>query len=73
MTIIESGRRIEATYIRHLRTLTGGNSLGGRSQDADLYRTADGRLVVALSDECDARDTPVVDTSRTPADYGYNG
>jgi hypothetical protein len=59
------GRRIRATYVRHLRTLTGSNSLGSSNQDIDVFRTTDGREVICQTPD-DARATPVeVDGSET--------
>ncbi len=61
-----SGQLIDARYVRHLRTLTGGAQ---GNTDVDLYRTANGRLVVCLSPD-DARATPWVDPDSTPEMYG---
>jgi hypothetical protein len=56
-----SGKLTEATYVRHLRTLTGSDP--GRGQyscntDVDLYRTQEGRLVVATSPDLERPGDP---------------
>lgn len=59
------GTRVKATYVRHLRTLSGNKSMGDRSMDVDLYRLADGTTIQCISPEIDARVTPVeVDPTR---------
>lgn len=48
------GSRVRAEYVRHIRTLTS----GGRNDDVDLYRLADGTLIECISDAGDGRDVP---------------
>lgn len=43
-----------ATYVRHLRTLTGGR----QNDDVDLYRLKDGTEIECISDAGDGRDIP---------------
>jgi hypothetical protein len=58
MTIeLLDGSRVQATYIRHLRTLTHG--AGVDNEDIDLYRLADGTTVEAHSPANDGRAIPV--------------
>lgn len=52
------GAKVKATYVKHLRTLTPRNSMGGANRDLDLFRLADGSEVVAESRADDARDAP---------------
>ncbi len=69
MTIRQvSGELVQATYVRHLRTLTNGS--GRDNTDVDLYRLQGGRLVVATRPANDGRAVPDVDPDSTPADYG---
>lgn len=49
-----NGRRHQATYVRHLRTL----AYGLRSHDVDLYRLADGTEIQCMSKTSDGRDVP---------------
>jgi hypothetical protein len=56
---LQNGERVEASYIRHLRTITPNNDAGGRSMDVDLYRLEDGREIAAESPEIDGRAVPV--------------
>jgi hypothetical protein len=49
------GRRVRATLVRHVRTLTGGR----RSDDVDLYRLASGEEIECISPDGDGRATPV--------------
>jgi hypothetical protein len=58
----EDGRVVKATYVRHLRTLTG----RGDNTDVDLWRTVHGRLVVCTSPSNDCRVLPVEDSSLSP-------
>lgn len=47
------GSYAKATYIKHVRTLT-----GLRSHDVDLFRLEDGTEIEAISPTSDARVTP---------------
>ena len=58
---------VEATYLRHLRTLTQG--AGRDNLDVDLYRTRDGRELVATSPANDGRAVPDEEPDVTAADY----
>lgn len=51
-----NGNHVEATYVKHLRTLTNN---GHGNTDVDLYRLMDGAEVIAESPVCDGRATPV--------------
>jgi hypothetical protein len=54
------GERVEATYVRHLRTLThAGGCDGSANIDLDLFRLADGREIVCESPANDGRAVPV--------------
>lgn len=64
---LKNGTQVEATYIRHLRTLTAHANLGGRSQDVDEVELADGTRLAVQSDEIDSRQTPR--ECGVPADY----
>jgi hypothetical protein len=66
---LQNGERVEANYVRHLRTITPNNSMGGRSIDVDLYRLADGREIAAQSPEIDGRAVPV-ECSKPATAYG---
>lgn len=57
MQILIDGCRRQATYVRHLSTLT--PPIGDR--DIDLYRLDDGRLVAAGSPRNDCRVLPVAE------------
>lgn len=50
-----NGERVKASYVRHLRTLTGGS--GRSNEDVDLYRLADGTEIECICKD-DARATP---------------
>lgn len=52
------GKKIEATYVKHLRTLT--DDRGGPNVDVDLYQLADGSTVTARW-YGDGRCDPVID------------
>lgn len=49
------GSGAKATYVRHVRTLTGGR----RNDDVDVYRLADGTEIECISPADDARAWPV--------------
>lgn len=53
-----NGRLVEATYVRHLRTLTGNPGSGAHSYDVDYFRLSTGDLIQCMSKECDSRDVP---------------
>lgn len=67
MTIeLTDGRRVDAIYARHLRTLTNGTYSG--NTDLDLFRLSDGSEVVCESPANDGRAVPVqVDMTREEA------
>jgi len=54
----EDGRKITATRIRHIRTVTHGS--GGDNTDIELYETFDGREVVCESPANNCRVLPEV-------------
>jgi hypothetical protein len=51
------GRRVPATYVRHVRTLAG--HMGSRTHDVDVYRLEDGSEIECISPDNDGRVTPV--------------
>lgn len=63
------GSVVMASYVRHVRTLTG--NMGSGDDDVDLFRLADGSTVECISPASDCRVTPREVEASAPSYPGH--